>query len=177
VSKRLLVLILLVLAFATAACSSDDGGSVTGDGAASGSGSTASASNGACEAENGTSAGRDSEVHVTLNEWAITVDKKTVKAGNVEFDVKNIGSEKHEFVVIHGAKPGDLQITDKGIDEENLPNGASSSGEIGNVKAKTGHCTVTFKLAAGDYTLMCNIVDDMGHVHAQMGMVTPFTVT
>ena len=174
--KRLVLLLIpVLLAGFLAGCSSDDGGSVTSDGGASGSGSSAPKEN--CEAENGTTAARDAEVHVQLNEWAITLDKKTVKAGNVEFDVKNIGGEKHEFVVIHGAKPSDFTITDKGIDEEALPNGATSIGELGSVKAKTGHCTVTFKLPAGDYTLICNIVDDMGHVHVKMGMITPFTVT
>jgi hypothetical protein len=177
-TKRFLVLSLLLplsLAALLAGCSSDDGGSVTSDGGASGSGSAAPKAN--CEAENGISAKRDDEVHVELNEWAVIVDKKKVKAGNIEFDVKNVGSEKHEFVVIHGAKPSDLTITDKGIDEEALPDGASAIGELGSVKAKTGHCTVTFKMPAGDYTLMCNIVDDMGHVHVKMGMITPFTVT
>jgi len=79
--------------------------------------------------------------------------------------------------VLRGVKPSELQITDKGIDEEHLPNGAASAGEVGNVKAHGGSCQLTLKLAAGDYTLMCNIVDSMGHVHAKMGMITPFTVS
>jgi hypothetical protein len=35
-----------------------------------------------------------------------------------------------------------------------------------------------FKLAAGDYTLLCNIVEPAGakHAHAMEGMVTAFTV-
>ena len=173
--KPALLLLPVLLAAVLAGCSSDDGGSVSSDGGTSGNGTAAPASS--CEPENNITAKADATVNVELNEWAVIVDKKSVKAGNVEFDVKNVGSEKHEFVVIHGAKPSDLTITDKGIDEEALPNGATSIGELGSVKAKTGHCAVTFKMPAGDYTLMCNIVDDMGHVHAKMGMITPFTVT
>src|SRR4051794_18784501 len=100
-SKRLLVLAVPVLALTLlgAACSSDDGGDVTGNGSASGSGSTASAD---CDVSHGTTAKRTDEVHAELTEWSITLDKKTVKAGNIEFDVKNTGRETHEFVIVQG---------------------------------------------------------------------------
>ena len=187
--KILLVLALLLLPLSLAACSDDDGADVTGSASASGSGSgSASGSGGGsashaaseeCEIVGGTDSEHDAEVHVTLSEWAIELDETSVAAGNVKFEAKNDGEEPHELVIIKGAKPGDLTsaISDKGLDEEALPEGAEVLGEIEGFDSGR-ECAGTFELAADDYTLVCNIVEEHeDHVHVQRGMITPFTVT
>jgi hypothetical protein len=177
--KKLLVLAVLALPILGAACSSDDGGDVTAS--ASASGSSENLTN--CEVADGTTNDRDSEVHVTLNEWAITLDEKTASAGNIEFHATNKGGETHELVLIKGAKPGALKVGDDGLDEGALPAGAAVVGEIEGVPSGKD-CTGTFKLAAGDYTLVCNIVEDEAmsgmngmKSHAQLGMISGFTVS
>ena len=175
--KALAALLLTVLAAASlTACGSDDGGNVTASGSASG--SSAAAPSKDCKVEDGTDAKRDSEVHVTLDEWSITVDETTVKAGNVELHTTNAGKEPHELVVIEGAKPSELTIGDKGLDEDALPEGAKVLGEIEPFKGDGTVCAGTFHLAADDYTLLCNIVESSGmkHAHAKEGMITGLTV-
>jgi hypothetical protein len=158
------------------ACSSDDGGAVSASGSGSASGSSEQMGDD-CEIEDGTTNERDAEVHVTLDEWSITLDENTVSAGNIEFHAENEGDEAHELVIVKGVKPADLTIGDEGLDEEALPEGAELVGEIEPFESGT-ECAGTFKLDAGDYTLLCNVVDDeMGHVHAKEGMVTGFTVS
>ena len=173
-TKRLLLLALVAIAMLVTACSSDDGGSVSASASASGSSEKL---NGDCKIEDGTTNDRDTEVHATLKEWSISLDESTVASGNIEFHATNDGKEKHELVIVKGAKPGDLTIGDDGLDEKALPDGAEIVGEIEPFEAGK-ECAGTFKLAAGDYTLLCNIVDtEMGHAHAKEGMITPFTVS
>jgi hypothetical protein len=175
-TKKILLVLALLLPLA-AACSDDDGGDVTASGSASGSGSGSGAVSEDCRIEDGTTSERDAEVHVTLKEWAITLDEDSVEAGNIEFHAKNEGEEDHELVIIKGAKPGDLTIGDEGLDEEALPEGAEVLGEIEGF-GPGKECAGTFELAADDYTLICNIADsEMGHVHVKLGMITPFTVS
>lgn len=181
-SKRFLVLILLSIAVGTAACSSDDGGSVTASGSGSGSGSSEKNPSADCKIVDGTTNKRDAEVQATLTEWSITLDRNTVSAGNVEFDTANKGNQKHELVILKGVTPGAIKLTDDGVDEKTLPAGAEVLGEIEAFKAGK-KCPGTFKLAAGDYTLLCNVVEDKPMAgmqgmrsHAMLGMITGFTV-
>ncbi len=101
----------------------------------------------------------------------IAVDKATVKAGTIEFDVKNdaIGTD-HEVVLIRLQKKGQKITSDAKthrIDEAKF----KSMGEVAGLKAgDTGILKV--KLAAGDYVLLCN-----HKAHYELGMATPFTVT
>ena len=178
-SKKFLVLAVLALPILGAACSSDDGGDVTASASASGSSEKLTD----CKVEDGTTNDRDTEVHVTLKEWAITLDQNAVSAGNIEFHASNKGDEKHELVLVKGAKPGALKVGDDGLDEDALPAGAAVVGEIEGVPSGKD-CTGTFELAAGDYALVCNIVENepMGDMHgmkshAQLGMITGFTVS
>jgi len=171
-----LALLLLVpaLGLGLASCGSDDGSTAS----ASASGSASGASTG-CEVEDGTDAERDAEVHVTLDEWSIKVHTDTVEAGVIEFDAQNEGADDHELVILKGAVPDDLSslIGDEGLDEDALPDGAEVVGEI-EPFAGGDECHGNFDLAAGDYTLLCNVVDaDEHEAHAKEGMVTAFTVT
>jgi uncharacterized cupredoxin-like copper-binding protein len=101
----------------------------------------------------------------------IDVDKKTVKAGVVEFAVSNaaIGTD-HEMVLVKVANK-DVNISPDPkthrIDEKKL----KSMGEVAGLKAgDTGNLKV--KLAAGEYVLLCNHKS-----HYELGMATRLTVT
>jgi uncharacterized cupredoxin-like copper-binding protein len=162
------LLLLFVPALLLGACSSDDG-----DDEAAPAGDTAEA---ACEIVGGTDADAAAEVHVVLDEWTIKADTTTVAAGNVLFEATNEGEDDHELVLVKGAKPAELTITEEGLDEDALPEGAEVLGEIeGFPSGET--CAGTFELTAGDYALVCNIVEESEHeAHADEGMVTAFTV-
>jgi uncharacterized cupredoxin-like copper-binding protein len=130
-----------------------------------------------CEIVGGTETDAVAEVHVTLDEWKIEVDTDTVAAGAVRFDTTNAGEDDHELVLVKGAKPDQLSITAEGLDEAALPAGAQVLGEIEGFPGGE-ECEGTFELTAGDYALVCNIVEESEHeAHAQLGMVTAFTVS
>ncbi len=182
---------LALLAAATvvlAACGDDDGGGVRtldGEGSASASGSasgsatgSASGPGGGCRTEGTTEAAGAAEVGVTLEEWQVTPDPDQVAAGPVTFEAANEGKEEHELVIVRAASASELPIEGGGVDEDALPEGAV----IGEIEpfgpGKT--CEGTFELAAGDYVLLCNIVEEEpgGAIksHVEEGMVTSFTV-
>lgn len=170
--------VLLTLGLA-GACTDDgagvrSGGSASGSGSGSGSGSTASAE---CSPV-GEDLTADADVTVTLDEFSVTADPDEVAAGNIEFDATNAGTEAHEMLVVKGT-PGGLEIVDGRVDEEALGDDAFI-GEIAPFPADST-CAGTFALDAGDYTLLCNILEeeDDGTVvsHVEEGMITPFTVT
>jgi uncharacterized cupredoxin-like copper-binding protein len=98
----------------------------------------------------------------------MTVTPATAPAGKVKFSVTNNGTVLHEMVVVKlkGTTTFDqIPITKNRISE------AGAIGEIGNIaKGKTK--SVTLKLKAGNYALVCNIAKHYG-----LGMRAGFTVT
>lgn len=122
--------------------------------------------------------GSGTEVRVTLDEWSVAAAPAAVPAGMVTFDVRNDGEEPHELVVVRGVASDALTVVDGKVDEDALPAGAF----IGEVEAfPAGEaCEGTFELAAGSYTLFCNIVeehDGQPESHFEEGMVTSFEVS
>ncbi len=170
----------VVLTLGLAAACTDDGAGVRSDGSASGSGSgSGSGSTATAECSPvGDDLTADAEVAVTLDEFSVTADPDEVAAGNVEFDASNEGTEPHEMLVVKGT-PDSLEIVEGRVDEEALGDDAFV-GEIAPFPADST-CAGTFALEAGDYTLLCNILEeeDDGTVvsHVEEGMITPFTVT
>jgi hypothetical protein len=182
-------LLCTALALGLAACGDDDGGEVRSEGessaSASGSGASGSGSGSApasgsepapvCEPF-GDKADADTTVNVTLTEFAYELDKDSVPAGTIHFALDNKGAEPHEFAVVKGT---DIPTKDDGsLDEENLADGAL----IGEVEPfPTGTCDGTFELAAGEYTLLCDVVEEEedGTIesHLNEGMKIAFTVT
>jgi hypothetical protein len=187
--KRVLVL-MAACALVLVACGDDDGGSVrevggSDSGSAAGSPSapaSGSGSGSAVDAECDAVGDKDdasATVDVKLDEFTITLDTRIVAAGKVHFALTNAGEEPHEFVVIRGVAADKLPLDDDGaLDESKLADGAL----IGEVEPFPGGetCDGTFELAAGDYTLVCNIVEDHDGetmAHLEKGMVTTLTVT
>ena len=124
-------------------------------------------------------------VNVTLSDtqglqgpMTLTVAPASVKAGTVKFVVKNAGTIVHEMIVLKSTTPFDqLPIVDAGDPPAHVATGANkvdegtSVGETGNVA--TGKTkSVTLKLKAGTYVLVCNIAQHYG-----LGMRAAFTVT
>jgi uncharacterized cupredoxin-like copper-binding protein len=92
------------------------------------------------------------EIVAHLTEWAIELSSATVPAGEVTFQVMNMGSIEHA-----------LEVEGQGIEEE------TENIEPGG----TGMLTVN--LTPGTYTIYCPIVGDEDH--EQRGMTTTLTVT
>lgn len=100
----------------------------------------------------------------------IIVDKKTVKAGVMEFVVTNeaVGTD-HEMVLVKLPNKDAQIVPDKStqrIDEKKL----DAMGEVAGLKAgDQGKLKV--KLTAGEYVLLCN-----HKAHYELGMATHLTV-
>lgn len=117
------------------------------------------------------------QVDLTLDEFVVDLATDTAPAGMVGFAVENKGEEAHELVVVQGVAPDELPLADDGsLDEDALPAGALV-GEIEPFPAGES-CSGVFELAAGEYTLLCNVVEEEDHEsHLKEGMVTVLTVT
>lgn len=166
--------VLLLVALLASACAKDDGAatrSVCGGAAGSAAGAASGVASGVA------SAGGEPLV-VTTKEWTIQAPA-TAPAGKTLLTVQNEGTKTHEVVVIKGVKPADLPTNADGeLDESALPDGAVL-GEVDGVTAGST-CDGTIELTAGDYSLVCNLVDDEAGTkvsHLAMGMVTELKVT
>jgi uncharacterized cupredoxin-like copper-binding protein len=133
----------------------------------------ASSSSASASASAGTDGG--TTVNVTLREFEIAPDVTSAPAGPVTFQVTNEGpDEVHEIVVIKtDLAPDELPTgADGAVDEEG--EGLEPIDEIEDIAiGATEDLSVT--LEAGNYVLICNIVED-GLVHYADGMRTAFTV-
>lgn len=107
----------------------------------------------------------------SVQEWAVGVSANEAKAGDVKFTMKNAGTIPHEFIVVKtDFAPGEIPLgSNNRFDEEG--EGVEAIGEIPEWEPGTTG-TVTLKLPAGKYQLLCNIAG-----HYKNGMYVPFTVT
>ena len=143
--------VIAVLALVAGACGDDDGGEETGAGGA---------------------------IEVTLQEFAVLPSPDSAPAGEVTFNVTNIGPEDvHEFVVFATDLAPDALPTapDGSVDETG--EGVELIDEIEEI-AVDAMPTLTVTLDAGSYVLICNIVEEEGAdtiVHYQQGMRVGFT--
>lgn len=144
---------LLILAAATmtgvAACGGDD------DDDRADATTTTKAAAPVCDVAGDTDATPTSDLDVTLAEWTIKYEGASASAGIVNLVVRNEGNVEHEIAIEDSA--GKL---------------------IGEIEpfASGSTCEGAFELAAGDYTLLCEIVDEDGMSHAEHGMKAQLTV-
>ena len=123
--------------------------------------------------------GEASEVAITLREWSVGADPASVKEGDVTFTAENVGpDDPHELVVVKtDLAPGDLPTReDGGVDEDG--EGIEIIGEIEEFAVGETH-SATWDLEAGDYVLICNIVEEEDgelEAHYALGMRLAFTV-
>jgi uncharacterized cupredoxin-like copper-binding protein len=143
--------VIAVLALVAGACGDDDGGEETGAGGA---------------------------IAITLQEFAVLPSPDSAPAGEVTFNVTNIGPEDvHEFVVFATDLAPDALPTapDGSVDETG--EGVELIDEIEDI-AVDATPTLTVTLDAGSYVLICNIVEEEGAdtiVHYEQGMRVGFT--
>jgi uncharacterized cupredoxin-like copper-binding protein len=154
-----------VAALLLASCSSATSRSPSGGAPSAGDSAPASAATGS--------------IKVTLTEWAVIPDKASATAGNVTFEVTNAGPQfKHEFVIIKtDLDPADLPADSTGkVDEAGA--GIQFIGEVEELEIGATQ-TASFDLTAGNYVLVCNIVEAAGghESHYTQGMRTAFTVS
>jgi uncharacterized cupredoxin-like copper-binding protein len=102
---------------------------------------------------------------------SIRVDQNTVKAGTVVFDVTNWSrSVVHEMVVV-SVDSSDAPLPSD-YNHWRVPEDQTKDiGESGELSLNASQ-TVSLKLAAGSYMLICNVPG-----HYAVGVATPFTVT
>lgn len=107
----------------------------------------------------------------SVNEWAVGVSAHEAKAGDVKFTIDNQGTIPHEFIIVRtDFAPGKIPLgPDNRFDEEG--EGLTVPGEISEWNPGTTG-TVTLKLDAGKYQLLCNIAG-----HYANGMYTQLTVS
>jgi len=98
---------------------------------------------------------------------SMTVSPMSVRHGKVRFTVTNEGTELHEMVVLRTDTP----VDELAVDAKEKVSESQAVGEVPTLaKGKTK--SLTLKLKAGDYVLVCNI-----HGHYAAGMRSAFTVT
>jgi uncharacterized cupredoxin-like copper-binding protein len=89
-------------------------------------------------------------VAINVDEFSVFPLVQGAPKGKVKFVVTNVGTVKHEFVVIKTSKPAGNLLKGGEADE------AGNVGEIGEIlpgQAKT----VTLRLPVGHYALICNL--------------------
>jgi len=105
------------------------------------------------------------EVHVTLKEYTVEMDKTSIPAEPVKFVIDNEGALEHELVL---EKAGD-------DDEPFELNGKESEAE--EIEPGSKGTTLEWTIdQPGQYQLGCHVEKD-GVKHYALGMVETFTVT
>jgi uncharacterized cupredoxin-like copper-binding protein len=89
-------------------------------------------------------------VAVQVDEFSVFPGTQGAPAGKVRFVVTNIGTVKHEFVVVKTAKPAGNLLKGKEADETGVV------GEIDGVPAGQAR-TLNLLLSRGHYALICNL--------------------
>jgi uncharacterized cupredoxin-like copper-binding protein len=104
------------------------------------------------------------KIGVSLKQFSVNPSATQAPAGRVTFNVKNAGSIPHEMVVLRTDKPAGSLLNGARADE------TGNVGETGDL-APGASKTVSVKLKAGHYALVCNLP---GHYSA--GQHIDFTV-
>lgn len=139
-----------------------------GDDDAGGDGATMGSNNGGMMAGDGPAG----SIRVGLVNWAVEPAATSAKAGEVTFYAVHDAAHGHSND--EGGVTHDLQVMRKKSDGSLEMAGQVTGLKMGDAKA------LTLNLAAGDYELSCNVVEEFkGKVipHYAKGMKTPFKVT
>jgi uncharacterized cupredoxin-like copper-binding protein len=154
---RVYLTALAVLLVSGASCGGDEGGSEAGDGGGGG-------------------GGGGSTVEVTLQEFAVGAPSSG-SAGEVTFNISNIGKETHEFVVIKTDLGATELPTAKDGSVDEAGSGMEVVDEVEDLAAGKSE-SLAVNLDPGNYVLICNIVEkEEGKTesHYQNGMRAEFT--
>jgi uncharacterized cupredoxin-like copper-binding protein len=113
--------------------------------------------------------GNSTTLDVTLDEFTVAPAIETAPVGTVTFNVLNLGTIPHDFLVIRSVLPPDRLP----VDEEEF---TVNEDEVDVVDAARdteprGSTRVVVALTAGHYVLICNVP-----THYESGMHAAFTV-
>ena len=119
-----------------------------------------------------------STVNVTLREFSVSVDQRTVPQGQVTFHVTNGGTVPHEFLVIKTDLAAERlpTLSDGSFDEEGA--GVDVLNELEDIDPGQSR-DLTIDLDDAHYVLICNMVHRDGtrvSAHYSLGMRTSFEV-
>ena len=160
---RVLIAIGVILAgVIMAACGDDDEGN-----------------GGATASPGGTQADGGADVDVTLQDFSVIPDADSAEAGEISFNVENVGPDHmHELVIVKtDLEPDALPTSDDGSMDE-TGQGVEVIDEIEEFPVGETE-SITVDLEAGSYALICNVVhheEGETFVHYELGMRTGFTV-
>ncbi len=109
-------------------------------------------------------------VKVTLSEFKIVAAKTSFTPGTITFEAKNAGKSPHELAIVKTDLAANALPTDAGkVDEAKA---GQVAGRINENSLKKGKSKKqAFKLDAGKYVLICNLVG-----HYQGGMMAGIEV-
>jgi hypothetical protein len=116
-------------------------------------------------------------MNVSAKEYSFTT-ATSVQAGFVKFNLSNDGKEGHQSLVARindGVTPQQLQEAQAKGPEAALGL-VTLKGGVNGIAPGTKQ-SVTSKVDAGNYLMVCFLPAPDGQTHAQKGMVLPFTVT
>jgi uncharacterized cupredoxin-like copper-binding protein len=123
-------------------------------------------------------------LHITESDYEFQVEGE-LTAGSVSIAVENLGSEIHEIGMArlvdgHTVEEVRAALEAAGEDEdplEGLVEEGSVIDELGGVQAPGTAYTISGDgIEAGEYVLICFIPNSEGVLHAQLGMVSGFTI-
>lgn len=124
-----------------------------------------------------TATGGGTDIDVTLQEFSVIPETDSVEAGEITFNVENVGPDDvHEFVIVKTELEPDALPTlgDGSVDETGV--GVEVIDEIEDLPVGETQ-SLTVDLEAGAYVLICNIYDEAeNEAHYAEGMRTAFTV-
>ena len=126
------------------------------------------------EETSGSSGG--SSVALTLQEWSVNPEETSAEAGEVTFEIDNVGEDTHEFVVLKtDLSSGELPTAEDGtVDEEG--SGIEIIDEVEDLPSGESE-ELAVDLESGSYVLICNIFEEKEEeLHYQNGMRTAFAV-
>jgi len=105
-------------------------------------------------------------INATVQEWSINLDKSTVPAGEVTFNITNSGDETHEFVVVAtDLDAGALPVTNDKVDESAF----TPVDEVEDIETGTNPTLGPLTLEAGHYVILCNLTAHYGKgMHANL---------
>ena len=116
-------------------------------------------------------------VSVTLQEYSIITDADSIAAGEITFNVDNIGPDDvHAFAIVRTDFPANALPT---LDDKTADEGAEGIEVIEETAdlAVGESATVTASLEPGAYALICNVFEAAeNEAHYDVGMHTGFTV-
>lgn len=123
--------------------------------------------------------GTTTTVDVTLREFSIAPSVASAPAGTVTFEVTNDGpNDVHEFVVVRTDLAPEALPTDADGAVLEDGDGMEVIDEIEDLAVGASE-TLMLTLEAGDYVLICNIVEEEDgetEAHYALGMRSAFTV-